>query len=153
MRKQGRIGTNPPFEAAPSVLSIAATMEPEREEILLQLRDLVLALPGATERAVYDGFCREWTPAYYLGERQLCHVHNFRSGLRGSMFIGVKKLEPLILDSQRVSSRLRHLVARTPPGRGTKMVKVPLENPADAQGFLELVRVKWESEGGIRVCV
>ena len=61
-----------------------------------------------------------------------------------------KKLEPLILDSDRVSLQLRRLVAGTSPGRGTKMVKVPLETPEDAEKFLELVRVKWESEGGVR---
>ena len=149
MRKLDSRGANPFFESVPSVLSIAATLEPEREEILLQLRDLILALPEVVERAVYDGFCREWTPAYYLGERQMCHVHSFRAGLRGSMFVGVKKLEPLILDSDRVSPQLRRLVAGTSPGRGTKMVKVPLETSENAENFLELVRVKWESEGGV----
>ena len=63
--------------------------------------------------------------------------------------VGVRKLEPLILDSDLVSPQLRRLVASTPPGRGTKMVKVPLETLDDAQRFLELVRVKWESEGGV----
>ena len=65
------------------------------------------------------------------------------------MFVGVKKLEPLILDSDRVSAQLRRLVAGTSPGRGTKMVKVPLAAPEDVEKFLELVRVKWESEGGV----
>jgi hypothetical protein len=29
------------------------------------------------------------------------------------------------------------------------MVKVPMETPEDVEKFLELVRVKWESEGGV----
>ena len=48
MKKPDSRGVNPFFDEVPSVLSIAATLEPEREEILLQLRDLVLALPSTS---------------------------------------------------------------------------------------------------------
>ena len=33
------------------------------------LRDLALPLPVVEERNLYDGFCRHWTPAYYLNDR------------------------------------------------------------------------------------
>ncbi len=79
---------------------------------------------------MYDGFCREWTPAYYVGDGQLFHVHFFASGVRGTTFIGVRTLEPLIVDSDGT--------------RGTKMVKVPLGSTRDIVGFMELVRLKWK---------
>ena len=54
-------------------------MTKPRAAILARLREAALSLPGVEERTVYDGFCREWTPAYYEGGRQLFHVHNFRA--------------------------------------------------------------------------
>jgi hypothetical protein len=109
---------------------------------------MALSLPAVEERAVYDGFCREWTPAYYAGDRQLFHVHNFPSGLRATMFVGVRTLEPSILQADQVAPELRVLVATTSGPRGTKMVKVPLRSLADADAFMELVRVKWGLEQG-----
>jgi hypothetical protein len=109
---------------------------------------MALSLQAVEERAVYDGFCREWTPAYYAGDRQLFHVHNFPTGLRATMFVGVRTLEPHILQADQVAPELRVLVATTSGPRGTKMVKVPLHCPADADAFMELVRVKWGLEQG-----
>jgi hypothetical protein len=110
------------------------------------LRDLALPLPGVDERNLYDGFCRHWTPAYYLNDRQLCHIHNFRAGLRASMFVGVATLEPIILDSDLVSAEVRNLLAQTSPGRGTKQFKLSIETEEDVQAFHNLVLVKWEYE-------
>ena len=104
---------------------------------------MALSLEAVGERTLYDGFCRHWTPAYYSGDRQLFHVHNFRSGLRASMFVGVKQLEPLILDSPTVPEALRLLVVKTPEHRGTKMVKVPISSVEDVIALKELVLVKW----------
>ena len=60
------------------------------------------------------------SPTIGLNDRQLCHIHNFRAGLRASMFVGVTTLEPIILDSDLVSVEVRNLLAETSPGRGTK---------------------------------
>jgi len=76
-------------QRGPQVLDIIEAMEEPRGKLVAMLRDLALTLPDVEERTVYDGFCRHWTPAYYLGDRQLFHVHNFRSGLRATMFVGV----------------------------------------------------------------
>ncbi len=59
------------------------------------------------------------------------------------MFVGVKQLEPLILDSPTVPEELRLLVAKTPEHRGTKMVKVSITSVEDVTALKELVRVKW----------
>ena len=49
---------------APTVLDIIQTLEEPRGELVATLRDMALALPGVEEKALYDGFCRHWTPAY-----------------------------------------------------------------------------------------
>lgn len=132
----------------PQVLDIIRGLEPPRGEVLAELRRRALALPGVAERAMYDAFCREWTPGYYLGPRQLFHVHNFRAGLRATVFVGVRTLEPVVLDSAAVPEALRLLVARAKGGRGAKMVKAPLDSLDDVPGFMELVRVKWRFLSG-----
>ena len=114
--------------------------------IMSLARDLGLALAEAAERTVYDGFCREWTPAYYLAKRQIFHVHVFKSGIRGSMFVGVRLLEPLIMASPEVPDHIKDIVENTKSGSGTKMLKVPLATAEDVSGFGKLVQVKWEFE-------
>ena len=133
------------MKTTPMVSDIIALMEESRAELVWELRSQVSALPGVEERAVYDGFCREWTPAYYCGGRQLFHIHNFRSGLRATMFVGVRTLEPVILDAEQVPTDLRLLVAKTPGPRGTKQVKVAIETDDDIAAFMRMVRVKWEA--------
>ena len=65
---------------SPEVLSIIEDMDDGRGELLLLARSQALALPDVGETALYDGFCRHWTPAYYVGETQLFHIHNFKGG-------------------------------------------------------------------------
>ena len=109
-------------------------------------QNLGLALPEADGRRVYDGFCREWTPAYYLGKRQIFHGHLFKSGIRGSMFVGVRALEPLIMASPEVPDHIKEIVDNARGGSGTKMLKITLATPEDLEGFGKLVQVKWEFE-------
>lgn len=106
----------------PTVAAVIDAAGPDGR-IMAMARDLGLALPGAMERTVYDGFCREWTPAYYLAKRQIFHVHNFKSGIRGSMFLGVRTVEPLVLASVLVPDYIKEIVAETRGGGGTKMLK------------------------------
>lgn len=130
------------MQPTPTALDIIALLDDTRGTLLAQLRADTLALRGIEERTLYDGFCREWTPAYYLGKGQLFHVHNFHSQLRATMFVGVRTLEPVILDAYEIPQNLRLLVAKT-PGQRTKQVKVPIERTKDVAGFIEMVRVKW----------
>ena len=133
-----------PQQRGPQVLDIIEAMEGPRGKLMAMLRDLALSLPEVEERTVYDGFCRHWTPAYQLGDRQLFHVHNFRSGLRATMFVGVNNLEPLILDSDSVAQDLRAALAETQGNRGTKQFKMPIDSEEDVAAFRELVLIKWE---------
>ncbi len=89
-------------ELGPDVQEVIQGSEEPRRGLMTLLRDLALPLPGVEERNLYEWFCRHWTPAYYLNDRQFCHIHNFRAGLRASMFVGVTSLEPIILDSDLV---------------------------------------------------
>ncbi len=124
-------------------MDVIALLEETRSTLLTQLRADTLALQGVEERTLYDGFCREWTPAYYLGKGQLFHAHNFHSRLRATMFVGVRNLEPVILDAEQIPDALRLLVAKT-PGQRTKQVKVPIDTMGDVEEFMEMVRIKWD---------
>ena len=130
----------------PKVAVVIDAMAVEDSRIMSMAQVLGLGLPGADERTVYDGFCREWTPAYYLAKRQIFHVHVFKSGIRGSMFVGVRAMEPLIMASRDVPDHIKEIVDNTKGGSGTKMLKIPLATPEDVVGFGKLVQVKWEFE-------
>ena len=135
----------------PSVDDIIQGLNGRRGAILAALKDMTASLPGVEEKAVYDGFCQEWTPAYYLespkARRQLFHVHDFPAGLRGTIFVGVNTLQPVLLDAGLVPPRMKSAIMDTPGGR-TKQVRVPLNNLRYAAAFFEMVRVKWEFEHG-----
>ena len=133
-------------ELGPDVQEVIQGSEEPRRGLMTLLRDLVLHLPGVEERNLYDGFCRHWAPAYYMNDRLLCHIHNFRAVFRASKFVGVTTLEPIILDSDLVPAEVRNLLAQTSPGRGTKQSKLSIESKEDVQAFHNLVLVKWEFE-------
>ena len=133
-------------EPGPTVLDIVQALEEDRRLVVARLRDVALLLPSVEERTLYDGFCREWTPAYYSGDRQLFHVHNFRRGLRSTMFISVKAFEPIILGSGDLGAEIQALVADSKETRGTKQVKFPMDSPERVDAFTGLVRLKWEWE-------
>ena len=130
-------------ESGPDVQELIRGLEEPRCRLMTLLRDLALPLPGLDERNLYDGFCRYWAPAYYFNDRQLCHIHNFRAGLRATMFVGGTKLEPMILDSDLVPMEMRNSITQTSPGRGTKQFKLSIEPEEDVQVFHNLVLVKW----------
>lgn len=129
-------------EDRPGVASIIEAMEEARGALLADLRSLVLTLEGVEERTLYDGFCRAWTPAYYVDAKQLLHLHNFRSGLRATMFVGSNRLEPLILESDRVPLELRLQLAKSSGQRGSKQLKVTLSSDEDVATLLELAKLK-----------
>jgi hypothetical protein len=123
----------------PPVPDIIGAMDHPRTAILTLLSDRALILPEVAERALYDGFCREWTPAYYAGKRQLFHVHDFPTGLRGTIFVGVRTLEPVLLDSEDVSPMLKDALVQIKGAKGvrTKQLRVPLDSTEDAVRFAQ----------------
>lgn len=134
---------------SPEVLSIIEDMDEARGELLLLTRSQGLSLPNVGETALYDGFCRHWTPAYYVGETQLFHIHNFKGGLRATVFPGGKKgdakLGPMILDSANVPQELRLQVVKAAETRGIKQIKVALNSNEDVAVLLTLASLKQQS--------
>ena len=130
--------------SGPAVSDLLRDMAPERAASVAQLRDVALEMSGVEERTLYDGFCREWTPAYYMGKRQLFHVHSFSSGLRATVFLGSTDWDPAIMEAFGVPPRLREQVASTAGGRGVRQIKVPLSSTEEVEALLTLVRAKWE---------
>jgi len=112
--------------------------------LVLELRERVLSLGGVEERSLHGAFCHEWTPAYYKDGVQLCHVRNFRAGLRVTFFVGASTCEPFVLASSAVSLETRRLVAETPAPRNAKELRLPLASPADVGRAMELVSAKWD---------
>ena len=139
----GGRGKGPESEGGPSVSNVIEAMGERRGAIVSELRDAALALAGVEERTLFDGFCREWTPAFYAQGIQLFHVHDFRTELRATIFVGVNTLGPLILESDEVSPEMRLLVTETSAPRGTMQVRVPLTSSGDVAGFMDMVRVKY----------
>jgi hypothetical protein len=136
------------FQAAesgdsPSVSDVIEAMGATQGAIVSELRDSAQALAGVEERTLFDGFCREWTPAFYAQGIQLFHVHNFRAELRATIFVGVNTLGPLILESDEVSPEMRLLLTETSAPRGTMQVRVSLTSSQDVAGFMDMVRVKY----------
>ena len=115
---------------------------------------MALYMPGVLETSLCDGFCTHWTPAYYLREIQLFHVHNFRAGLRATVFLGPKsagpkgagnksgsaRLVPMILDSNTIPEKLRLQAAKVAESRGVKQIKVNLDSIEDVAVLMELTR-------------
>ena len=60
------------------------------------------------------------------------------------MFVGVNNLQPVILDSDKVTSELRQQLAQTTGPRGNKQFKVTIESLEDVAAFRGLALVKWE---------
>jgi len=137
---------SPDAQSGPSVLNIIQALEEPRAIVLEGVRDFALSLGSVEERVLYDGFCRDWTPAYYTGGRQLFHVHNFRAGLRATVFLGARTREPIGRNLALLSPVLRGLLTDDPGHRPPREVKVPLSSMEDVVALAELVRLKWEIE-------
>ena len=62
--------------------------------------------------------------------------------------MGVRTLEPVLLDSEDVSAMLKDALVQIKGAKGvrTKQLRVPLDSTEDAVRFAQLVRVKWQFE-------
>ena len=128
-----------------SIEILLASEDDQRSQLLNEARVGALLLPGVSETSLYDGFCRHWTPAYYSGSSQLFHIHNFRGGLRATVFTKGHSLVEAILDSDRVPEALRNQLAKNSQSKGVKQVKVELRSVEDVMALLELANLKHQS--------
>lgn len=125
---------------------LAKSVDPARVVLFQKLREQVLALRSTQERTMYDGLDREWTPAYYQGNRQLFHVHlgsGEHLGLSATVSLNTKKMVPSVLESSTIQKKVRDRVEKARDFRGTKWVFFSLETTGDVESFMELVRLKY----------
>jgi hypothetical protein len=136
-----------PREASPQgpgVESIIEALAAPRAAILCQLREMVMSLPDVEERTLYDGFCHEWTPAYYVAQRQVFHVHNFRSGLRATVFVNETILEMMAAGAKGAAAEAQAARVRPIGKRGPRALKMTLHTAEEIPGLMEIARMKWE---------
>ena len=116
--------------------------QPEPTRSLVQaIRSKVLALGGVTEKMIVDYDVPEDSPAFYVGARQLCHVHLERDRVAVTVSLG-RDLTFEVLRAKDVPDGIRGLVDRTKEYGATRWVSVPLAAPEDVAGLLALLRLK-----------
>ena len=119
---------------------VAALPEPQRS-LVESLRTALLDLGAVTEKVIVDYDVRQESPAFYVGARQLCHVHTGNGPVTVTVSLG-RTLTFEVLKSRVVPESIRQLVERTREYGATRWVSVPLAAPEDVAGLLALLRLK-----------
>ena len=119
---------------------VAALPEPQRS-LVESLRAALLDLGAVTEKVIVDYDVRQESPAFYVGARQLCHVHTGNGPVTVTVSLG-RTLTFEVLKSRVVLESIRQLVERTREYGATRWVSVPLAAPEDVAGLLALLRLK-----------
>ena len=119
---------------------VAALPEPQRS-LVESLRAALLDLGAVTEKVIVDYDVRQESPAFYVGARQLCHVHTGNGPVTVTVSLG-RTLTFEVLKSRVVPESIRQLVERTREYGATRWVSVPLAAPEDVAGLLALLRLK-----------
>lgn len=116
--------------------------QPEPGRALAQaVRAGALALPGVTEKMIVDYDVPEDSPAFYVGARQLCHVHLAPDQVGVTVSLG-RDLTFEVLRSKDVPDGIRGLVERTKEYGATRWVSVNIARHEDIEGILALLRHK-----------
>lgn len=119
---------------------VAALAEPGRS-ILQALRGALLGLGGVTEKLIVDYDVRTESPAFYVGARQLCHVHPGNDDVEVTVSLS-RTLTFEVLNSREVPEAIRMVVERTREYGATRWVGVKISNVGEIPGLLVLVRLK-----------
>lgn len=116
--------------------------QPEPVRVLAQaFRSGVLALGGVSEKMIVDYDVPEDSPAFYVGARQLCHVHLAPDQVAVTVALS-RDLTFEVLKAKDVPDGVRGLVERTKEYGATRWVSVPLARSEDLEGLLALLRHK-----------
>lgn len=127
-----------------TVRTVEAHLEaqPEPARALAQaVRAGVLALGGVTEKMIVDYDVPEDSPAFYVGARQLCHVHLARDHVAVTVALG-RDLTFEVLRAKDVPDGIRGLVERTKEYGATRWVSIPIAKQEEVEGLLALLRHK-----------
>jgi hypothetical protein len=125
----------------PSVETLLESQPEPVRSVALALRAGVLALGGVTEKMIVDYDVPEDSPAFYVGARQLCHVHVETDGIAVTVSLG-RDLTFEVLRARDVPEAVRGVVERTKEYGATRWVSVKVTRTEDVPGLLALVRHK-----------
>lgn len=106
--------------------------------VLEALRARVQELPEVQEGIKYDRMGAEWTPAAYVGDRQIYHVH-IKGGMHGVMTVSADEAQAFLTASIPESVK-QAIVQRR--GRARTWLSVPLKSVRDIAVFVKMVTVK-----------
>ena len=106
--------------------------------VLEALRARVQELDGVTEGIKYDGMAGEWTPAAYVGSRQIYHVH-IKGGMHGVMTVTPDEAPAFLAVSlpEAIKPAIREGRARA-----RTWLSVPLRSARDVAAFMKMVVIK-----------
>ncbi|TLZ52088.1 MAG: DUF3788 family protein [Methanobacteriota archaeon] len=132
---------------------VAGLPEPARA-VVQALRGALLGLGGVSEKVIVDYDVRQESPAFYVGARQLCHVHAGDGPVSVTVSLG-RTLTFEVLRSRAIPEAIRNVVERTREYGATRWVSVTIATPADVEGLIPLLRLKhsflFESEGELAI--
>lgn len=106
--------------------------------VLEALRARVQKLDGVTEGIKYDGMAGEWTPAAYVGSRQLYHVH-IKDGMHGVMTVTPDEAPAFLAAS--LPEGIKPAITRG-RARARTWLSVPLQSARDVTAFMKMVTIK-----------
>jgi hypothetical protein len=106
--------------------------------VLEALRIRVQELEGVTEGIKYDGMAGEWTPAAYVGSRQLYHVH-IKDGMHGVMTVTPDEAPAFLAAS--LPEAIKPAITRG-RARARTWLSVPLRSGRDVTAFMKMVAIK-----------
>ena len=119
---------------------VAGLPEPTRA-IVQSLRDALMNLGGVSEKVIVDYDVRTESPAFYVGSRQLCHVHAGDGPVSVTVSLG-RTLTFEVLKSREIPESIRQIVERTREYGATRWVSVTIATTGDVQGLIALLRRK-----------
>ncbi len=101
----------------------------------------MLAFGGVTERRIVDYDAREESPAFYVGARQLCHVHVGEDRLDVTISLS-RGLTLEVIRAADVPEAVRDVIGRTREYGATRWVSLRVGGPEDLAGVIALARHK-----------
>lgn len=116
--------------------------QPEPARSLAQaVRAGVLAFGGVTEKMIVDYDVPADSPAFYVGARQLCHMHLEKDRVEVTVSLS-RDLTFAVLRANDVAEGVRGLVDRTKEYGATRWVAVTVLRTEEIEGLLALLRHK-----------
>ncbi len=124
-----------------SVEAFAAGVPEPARGLLQTLRSALLRLGGVTEKMIVDYDAREDSPAFYVGSRQLCHVHVAADHIAVTISLG-RALTLDVVKARDIPEGIRAVVETTKEYGATRWVNLKLTRREEVDGFLALARLK-----------